>query len=233
MEPDSPMTIQYYRVGGWVRDRLLGVKSKDIDYAVEAPSFTAMRDDIIANGGKIFVEHPQFLTIRAKMDGEDADFVLCRKEGTYGDGRRPDSVEPGTIFDDLARRDFTVNAIAMQKDGTIFDPFNGRCDLAQKKLRCVGDAYERFDEDALRMLRAIRFSITKGLSIDGEICSCLDNSALIAKLETISVERIREELNKCFSHSTYQTLDFLTAYSDLRDAIFCAPRIGLQVHLST
>jgi tRNA nucleotidyltransferase (CCA-adding enzyme) len=97
------MTIEYFKVGGFVRDAILGVKSKDIDYAVQAPSYEAMAADIVARGGKIFYEKPEYLTIRAKMNGEDADFVLCRKEGAYSDARHPDKVEPGTIDDDLAR----------------------------------------------------------------------------------------------------------------------------------
>ncbi len=102
--------VKIYLVGGSIRDQLLGLKSKDLDYAVEAGSYEEMRDYIKENG-KIFLETPEYLTIRAHLkNGEPADFVLCRKDGEYSDGRRPDKVTPGTLYDDLARRDFTVNA---------------------------------------------------------------------------------------------------------------------------
>jgi len=107
--------IKLFEVGGHVRDGLLGIKSKDIDMAVEAPSWEAMREFVKHNTKKIFLEKEEFLTIRAMgHDGLPKDFVLCRKDGAYSDGRRPDTVEAGTIFDDLARRDFTVNAIAKE-----------------------------------------------------------------------------------------------------------------------
>src|SRR5687768_11467708 len=103
--------IRFFRVGGCVRDELLGIESKDIDFAVEADSFEAMRDAVHARCSKVFLETPEFLTIRGlDPDIGAVDFVLCRKDGPTKDGRRPEFVEPGTILDDLARRDFTVNA---------------------------------------------------------------------------------------------------------------------------
>ena len=153
--------IKFYQVGGSVRDDLLGFPSKDIDYSVEAPSFEAMKSEIVNRGGEIFLEKPEYLTIRANVPNMGAcDYVLCRKDGAYYDGRRPESVEIGTIRDDLARRDFTVNAMAINEDGELIDPHGGKVDLLHKTLRCVGNAHERFSEDYLRMLRAIRFCIT-------------------------------------------------------------------------
>ena len=226
-----PPDITYYKVGGFVRDKILGVKSKDIDYAVEAPSYEAMRDDVLARGGKIFVEHPEFFTIRAKLNNEDADFVLCRKEGTYTDGRRPDSVEIGTIDDDLARRDFTVNAIAEREDGTLYDPYHGWLDLQRGVLRCVGVAQHRMAEDTLRMLRAIRFSITKGLVMSYPIQECLTNPMLIDGLSKVSVERIREELNKCLAYDALATIVTLNTFPHMRNVLINHPRISLQIHL--
>src|SRR6478735_1674813 len=160
------MKAKFYQVGGCVRDSLLGVESKDIDFSVEAPSYEAMREAVIERCGgnpeSIKVDKPEFATIRAidpKLGG--VDFVLCRKDGAYSDGRRPDSVEMGTLLDDLARRDFTVNAIARADDGSLIDPFNGQADLKLRLLRCVGGV-DRLREDSLRMLRAFRFAITKG-----------------------------------------------------------------------
>ena len=203
--------MKFYQVGGCVRDSLLGIQSKDIDYAVEASSYEEMLSWIKANG-KVFLESPQHLTVRAHMQGKQpADFVLCRKDGAYSDGRRPDSVTPGTLFDDLARRDFTVNAIAYDEETKEYiDPHGGKQDLADKLLRCVGKAEDRFREDALRMLRAIRFSITKGLRMDPELCEALIKRELIDLLDSkISADRKRDELEKCFRFDTCKTIETL------------------------
>jgi tRNA nucleotidyltransferase/poly(A) polymerase len=214
------MTVQIYKVGGAVRDEFLGVKSKDIDFAVEAPSYEAMRDYIAVNG-KIFLEKPEYFTIRAKLNGTDADFVLCRKEHGYSDGRRPDLVTQGDIYDDLSRRDFTVNAIAIRvSDGEVFDPHSGVRDIAKRVVRCVGNAEDRFSEDSLRMLRAVRFHITKQFSLDRDIYFALENKTLLDKLENVSKERIREELNRCFKHNTLETLIMFERFPKLRDVVF-------------
>ncbi len=232
------MTIEYYEVGGCVRDRLMGNHNpKDIDYTVVAPSYEAMKADIEKRADKIFLEKPEYQTIRAKVGGVDADFVLARKDGAYSDGRRPDSVEPGTIFDDLARRDFTMNAIAQRdltdgdhsKLGDVIDPFNGRDDIATRMIRTVGNPYERFSEDALRMLRAVRFAITKGFYMHVGVHACLHDPFLLEKLESVSNERIREELNKCFAYDTQHTLDMLEDYRDLRKVVF---RTGISLEVT-
>lgn len=215
-------TVNFYQVGGSVRDELLSLPSKDRDYAVEAPNFSAMRDAILARNGEIFLETPQYFTIRARVPNLGAcDFVLCRKDGAYSDGRRPDTVEVGTIYDDLARRDFTVNALAKREDGTILDPHGGEADLRLQLLKCVGRTEDRFTEDGLRLLRAMRFAITKNLQPDTEIRSCLcDYKFLISRLTGVSVERVREELFKCFQYNTLVTLGFLRDYQALTAAIW-------------
>src|SRR4051812_9903063 len=107
-----------YLVGGAVRDKIMNITPKDLDYSIECESFDAMRQYIIDRGGTIFLETPQYFTIRAKVpELGAADFVLCRRDGMYKDNRRPETVEVGTIFDDLARRDFTMNAIAIDEQG--------------------------------------------------------------------------------------------------------------------
>jgi tRNA nucleotidyltransferase (CCA-adding enzyme) len=223
MTSRNSAAIKYYQVGGFVRDKLLGLQPKDLDYAVEAPSYQDMvawiRDK---QKGAIYLEKPEYLTVRAHLPGKPpADFVLCRKDGVYTDGRRPDSVEPGTIYDDLARRDFTVNAIAYDEESDEhFDPFNGIKDLKEKTLRCVGSAQERFAEDALRMLRAIRFAITKNFQIDFEISRSLTDQNLCRLLsDNVSEERKREELLKCFAASTLRTLSFLEWFPLIKEAV--------------
>jgi tRNA nucleotidyltransferase (CCA-adding enzyme) len=194
---------KFYLVGGAVRDKLLNIPSKDLDYACEAESYEAMRQAIIDRGGTIFLETPEYFTIRAKVPELGAsDFVLCRKESNYSDGRRPDKVEMGTLYDDLARRDFTVNAMAQGEDGNLIDPFGGYSDLLNNILRCVGNAYDRFNEDHLRLLRAVRFYVTKGFQLDDEIKDCLNSMAIMKKLMHVSQDRIREEMHKMFKHNT-------------------------------
>jgi tRNA nucleotidyltransferase/poly(A) polymerase len=217
------MTIRTFQVGGAVRDRLLGLKPKDIDFAVEAPSFDDMREHVKSTCKTIFLEKPEFLTIRALHPTMGAvDFVMCRKDGAYSDGRHPDVVEPGTIFDDLARRDFTINAMAIDEQGNLIDPHEGQIDLRLKVLACVGDAEKRFNEDALRIIRAIRFSITKDMQLSGGIQDVFAEPDLwIPKLQAVSNERVREELHKCFAFSTPKTLEFLrTISSQWSEALF-------------
>ena len=216
------MSVKFYKVGGAVRDQILGLKSKDLDFAVECSSYEEMRQAIIDRDGKIFLEQPQYLTIRAKL-GDDvaADYVMARRDGTYThDGRRPDFVEPGTILDDLKRRDFTVNAIAIDEEGNYLDPHNGKEDIKDKIIRCVGDPKDRFREDSLRMLRAIRFSITKGFRIEEATMRPLFDIDYIDLLNNISVERIAEELKRCFEHDTLATMDFLDQNEYLKRKLF-------------
>lgn len=213
--------VKYYKVGGCVRDSIMGIKSNDIDYSVECNSFEEMKQDILNKGGTIFIEKPEYLTIRARINKEACDFVLCRKDSAYTDGRRPDSVEVGTIYDDLARRDFTVNAIAEDMEtGELIDPFGGQADIKLKRIKCVGNTYARFGEDSLRMLRAIRFAITKGMFLSWTIEEFLKSPFSAELLLNVSQERIREELNKCFAHDTGMTLRVLELFPHVRDIIF-------------
>lgn len=221
------MAVKMYRVGGCVRDKLMGFKSKDIDYSVEAPSYSAMREAIVARGGQIFLETPEYLTIRAKVPNLGAaDFVLCRKDGQYSDGRHPDLVEPGTLTEDLARRDFTMNAIAEAEDGTLFDPFGGQADIKRRIIKCVGSAQKRFEEDYLRMLRAIRFTVTKKMIMDDKIVQCLQDPQMVKRLLDVSVERVYEEMMKAFKHDTLDTLVLLETFDLVRNIVL-GPQTGL------
>lgn len=205
-----------FEVGGCVRDSLMGIKSKDIDFAVEASSFDAMRDMLMREGFEIFLETPQFFTIRAhfprtheQFGKTTADFVLCRRDGFSSDARRPDEVFVGTLFDDLARRDFTMNAIARTMTGELIDPFDGQKDIADRKIRFVGEPMERLREDGLRALRALRFSITKGFMIDKPAMKAINSLETAELLASVSTERVREELHKMFLADTIGSLDLL------------------------
>lgn len=225
------MAVEIWEVGGSIRDKFLGIANKDKDFAVECGSFEEMRDHLLSAGFDIFLEKPEFLTIRGRFPNEKdpdgklwvGDFVMCRKEGAYSDGRRPDEVEPGTILDDLKRRDFTVNAMARNVlTGEILDPHWGRQHLERRILTCVGDAEDRLSEDALRAVRAIRFRITKGLRWSPDLSAALSATWLPDAMKSVSPERISDELRRCFAHDTPGTLEVLTngINRPLRDALF-------------
>ena len=222
------MTVTLYEVGGCVRDELLGLKPKDLDYTVVAGSYTEMESYLIDNGFEIFDPQPKYLRITARFPqhtkekrAKVADFVLSRREGFYHDGRHPDSVEPGTLADDLRRRDFTINAMARAEDGTLIDLFEGLEDLNARRLRTVGNAQERFTEDALRAVRALRFAITKGMTLDGAVVDALRSEWLPPLLATISHERRREELLKAFKHDNMKAFNLLASQTPaFREALF-------------
>lgn len=237
--------MKMYMVGGVVRDEILGVPSKDIDFSVvldesdiPAHSLTATVPDpfqimgrnlgrmgfkLIPEASKPehFTERGFFPNTHPTYPGLAADFVLARKEGAYSDGRRPDSVEVGTLMDDLSRRDFTFNAIAKDADGSYIDPFNGQQDIADKVIRAVGVAFDRLNEDALRAVRAIRFSVTKGFRIDKEVEFAMQTGAVLDKIvNKISDERIKDELSKMFRFNTVASLVALQKYPHLTAAMF-------------
>ena len=229
-------TVQMFEVGGCVRDDLMGIASKDVDFVVLADSFDAMRAELVGRGFTIWQERPEFVTIRAGVPKgdplrertKDADFVLARKDSATGDGRRPDFVEAGTLADDLARRDFTVNAMARNPlTGDLVDPFQGRDDLKRRTLRFVGDPMERIREDGLRVLRGFRFMVTKGLVPTVETWDALCSSEAARMLGSVSVERIREEVERMVAFDTLATLAMLADLPDFtRAAIF---RDGLRL----
>jgi tRNA nucleotidyltransferase/poly(A) polymerase len=127
----------------------------------------------------------------------------------------------GDIYDDLSRRDFTMNAIAVDmQSGDFIDPHNGRMDIESRFIRCVGDTTERFSEDSLRILRAIRFSITKEFRMSDAIHAALHNRSIVSKLINVSQDRIREEVNKCFRFNTYQTLLTFQHYPIVQEYVF-------------
>jgi len=216
--------IQEYLVGGQVRNEIMHellntpLPKSDIDIAVEAPSYEAMRQHVLDVGGDIKLESPQFFTIRALSKYQTnivpIDYTLCRKESAYTDGRHPDEVNIGTIEEDLARRDLTINAMAKKiSDGTLLDPYNGTADIKNRLIRAVGNVETRCDEDALRLLRIFRFSITLNFKIDSTTETILYHPLYINKLfDTVSDERIREEFTKCFMANTERTLDALNEY---------------------
>lgn len=219
-----------YLVGGAVRDHLMGKQPKDFDFSIEVESFDAMREWLVRNDFTIFLETPQYFTIRARrknpwvfagfnMSGLTFDFVMARRDGSYSDGRRPDEVTPGTIYDDLARRDFTINAMAMSRDGSILDPHKGQRDLALSNIRCV-NGVDRLFEDGLRMLRALRFSVQLGFKIGILEAIAMSSAENMKYLEPVSQDRIRDELTKCFKADIRKTIHLLEAFPEISRTVF-------------
>jgi tRNA nucleotidyltransferase (CCA-adding enzyme) len=224
--------FKFYYVGGLVRDSFLGVKSKDVDLVCVCPSFEELEAEIKSLGGEIFLSKPEYFTIRCNMPNVGpCDIRLARKDGEYSDGRRPDKVEvASSLIEDLSTRDFTINAMAQDLEtGELIDPYNGQADLQHSTLRCVGDAQERFTEDGLRILRAIRFAVTKNMTFDSDIDYCLSESRFfIPRLEKIAVERIQQELYKACQFNTLTTLELFDKYHDLRQWVFLYTPIWLE-----
>lgn len=228
--------MKIYEVGGAIRDELMGFESKDVDYAVEIGSFAEMTGALTDMGFTFYQVKPEFLTVRALAPKGSrlgrkhkvVDFVLCRKDGPTEDGRRPQYVEPGTILEDLARRDFTMNAIARNVDtGELLDPHGGRADIERGILRFVGDPMARIEEDGLRVLRAIRFLVTLGLAADINTQAAIRSEVATRMLHSVSIDRVREELEKMFDGSTVASLRIMGALSaELQLAIF---REGLRL----
>lgn len=182
--------FEAYLVGGCVRDILMGKKPKDWDIATSALPHQVMSlfDKTIGTG----LKHG---TVTVVLGSQKAEVTTFRIEGKYSDHRRPDYVLfTNSLEDDLRRRDFTINSIAYHPDKGYIDPFNGIQDIDKGIIRSVGDAGERFTEDALRMLRAVRFSAQLGFKIDQDVIKSIENKK--ALITNISMERIRDELDK-------------------------------------
>jgi len=235
----------FYEVGGKVRDELLGLTSKDVDY-VAVPNdellkdissahtmFNILSENLRQDGFEIFLETPDCFTIRAKFPTDHkhqgvADFVMARKEIGYIPGTRTPIIVPGNLYDDLERRDFTLNALARDSDGNIIDHFNGMEDLRNRILRTPLDTKVTFDDDPLRILRAIRFSIVKGFEIPDDMWHEIYHYDYESKMGVVSAERIREELLKCFKHDTLETLERLRQFTHLKDYIFKKTNLWLK-----
>lgn len=222
---DLKLKFRYpvYLVGGYVRDSIIGVPSKDIDLVTVCPSFEKMIDAIKEVGGEIFLEKPEYFTARCKIPQIGAvDIAMARKDGDYSDGRRPDSVSlADSIEDDLSRRDATINAIAYDlANASFIDPFDGRGDIERRLVRAVGKADDRIREDYLRALRYLRFAITKKFHLDVEIQELLTMPHVFWGIQGLSEDRIREELYKCFKFSTRETIIWLGEYAGLANVLF-------------
>lgn len=199
--------IKLYRVGGFVRDMIIGVESKDVDYLVTNVSYEDLQDTLNKHFDKVIstsVGDDMNVIKVAMPNGEIYDFAIPRKDLYGNTGKHTDLKTIGDpsmdVIDDLSRRDFTMNAIAYDVETHEYvDPYNGRKDIECKVIKCVGDANIRFREDALRILRAIQFSVRFDFSINiATKYGIINNQDLLDK---ISKERIYTELEKAFTKS--------------------------------
>ena len=177
-------------VGGCVRDLLLGRTPGDYDVCTSArpEQVMALFEHAIPTG----IQHG---TVTVLTEDGPVEVTTFRREGGYADGRHPDAVTFDVgLTEDLARRDFTINAMALGADGAVIDRFGGQEDLKAGLIRCVGEPDRRFAEDALRMLRAVRFAAQLGFAIEPETEKAIRRNA--GRLSQVSGERIKAELEK-------------------------------------
>ncbi len=203
-----------YLVGGSVRDKLMGKAAHDIDIATSAkPEQTAKVFEklaVIPTG----IAHG---TVTVLIENTPVEITTFRTESGYSDNRHPDSVGfSSSIRDDLSRRDFTINAIAEDENGVLFDPFGGKGDIEKKLIRCVGNAETRFEEDSLRILRALRFSAVLSFSIEEETARAIKKCRHL--LLHLSAERIMGELSRLLCGE--KAADVLLEYPEIFAKIF-------------
>ena len=205
----SAAGYEAYIVGGCVRDALRGVEPHDYDMTTSAePQET---EEVFA-GFRLIETGIKHGTVTVLMDGEPLEITTFRTDGAYSDGRHPDSVSfTRSITEDLARRDFTVNAIAYSPTLGFADPFGGAADIERKVLKAVGEPRERFTEDALRIMRGLRFSAVLGYTIEPKTAQAMRDT--VALLDRISGERIFVELKKLLCGD--RAGDIIREYSDI------------------
>jgi tRNA nucleotidyltransferase (CCA-adding enzyme) len=195
-----------YVVGGCVRDVLMQKQPNDWDITTNAkPNETQGLFLHTIDTGK------EYGTVTVVYDGVFCEVTTFRGESDYQDHRHPNTVWfSDTIKEDLQRRDFTINAMACDLHGWLIDLFGGKNDIDQRILRCVGDAFERFNEDPLRMLRAVRFAVACGLDVEHRTeQAILEQSSL---LQYVSTERCRDELIKMFQVDALDAIELLYHY---------------------
>ncbi|HBJ2621926.1 TPA: CCA tRNA nucleotidyltransferase [Clostridium botulinum] len=185
-----------YIVGGCVRDSILNNIPKDWDITTKARP-----EEVVKLFNKVILTGVKHGTVTVLINSEGYEVTTYRMDGKYEDSRHPKQVNfVSNLKEDLARRDFTINAMAYNKEDGLIDYFEGVSDLKKKVIKTVGNSEKRFSEDALRMLRAIRFSSQLDFSISNETLNSIKN--LRYNIKNISKERIREEFNKILLSST-------------------------------
>ena len=214
--------FEAYIVGGYVRDYILGIYTTDVDICTNA-----LPKDII----RIFdiKKTPiSYGSVALSIEDYNFDITTYRTESNYAN-RRPQNIEyTNNLLEDIKRRDFTINSLCMNKDGKIFDYLNASEDILNKKIKVIGDLETKLNEDPLRILRAIRFSIILEFDLDPSIINFIHNNKDLIK--SLSFTRKKEELDKIFSHKNalkglniLKELDLLDVLSIKYDNIIVIP----------
>ncbi len=218
--------FEAYIVGGCVRDSLMGIQPHDFDITT-----SALPEETMA----VFAEYkviPTGLkhgTVTVLFDGEPVEITTYRVDGDYADGRHPDEVRfTRSLSEDVARRDFTMNGIAYSPTRGLFDEFGGAEDIRRGLIRCIGDPDKRFTEDALRILRALRFSAVLGFGIEEQTALSIRRN--VGLLKNVSGERILVEVSKLLCGSNCG--EVLRGYPEVMAQIIpeLAPCIGYEQH---
>ncbi|PWK15551.1 CCA tRNA nucleotidyltransferase [Tumebacillus permanentifrigoris] len=213
-----------YLVGGCVRDQQLQRPIYDYDITT-----SALPDEVIALFPHTVPTGIKHGTVKVIMEQGEYEVTTFRIDGEYIDGRRPASVHfVRSLVEDLARRDFTINAMAMSRHGRLHDPFDGLRDLEQRIICAVGDPVKRFEEDALRILRGIRFAAQLGFTLEERTHAAIVYEA--QELGKIARERVREEWHKMLLTAPDVALDLLRQTETLRYVITRPPTFDLAVY---
>ena len=209
MEKLEDAGFEAYLVGGSLRDILMGREVHDFDITSSAKPEEVME---VFSDFKVIPTGLKHGTVTVLVEDEPLEITTFRSESGYSDGRHPDSVSfAKSVEDDLGRRDFTMNAMACRINGELFDLFGGQKDIADKLVRTVGNAKERFSEDGLRILRAIRFAAVLGFEVEAGTKDAIHQMGYM--IEKVSEERIVSEFNKIMLSEKPST--YLREYKDI------------------
>ena len=213
MEALEKRGYEVYMVGGCVRDILLSRRPFDWDVCT-----SALPDEIMAAFPHSRPTGLKHGTVTVFSRGSAVEITTFRSDGEYKDHRRPESVRfTGDLKSDLERRDFTMNALSLSLSGEIIDLFGGKEDIKRGIIRCVGEPEKRFDEDALRMLRALRFSAVLGFDIEPKTLAAIKNKAYLAG--ELAKERVRTELEKILLSDSPQLIEDVIDFGLLRGIV--------------
>ena len=209
-----------YLVGGCVRDIILGVHPQDWDICT-----SALPGEVLSIFPKAVPTGIKHGTVTVYINSRSVEVTTFRSDGSYADHRHPDAVSfVGDLNADLSRRDFTMNAIALPPDGLIADPFGGTADIQNRIIRCVGVPELRFDEDALRMFRALRFSARLGFDIEEQTMAAIRKKAPLAA--SLAAERVRDEMEKILLTGAPETMYLLIELGLLDSYLIRRPANG-------
>lgn len=210
-----------YLVGGCVRDMALGVRPHDWDICTSALPEQVM--EVFPEARPTGLKHG---TVSVHINSRWVEVTTFRSEENYTDHRHPETVRfVGELTTDLSRRDFTVNAMALSPDGLIMDPFGGLADIERRCIRCVGSPELRFEEDALRMFRALRFSARLDFTIEEATLAAIEKKAHLAS--ALAAERIRDEMEKTLLTPRPETVGLMLCLGLLDDFLCKRPEDAL------